>query len=266
MEIKCHSVSYKYKGKNILSKLSFSLNSSKIYGVFGNYKTLLLEVLDLQKKYKGDIYIDGVLIKLDNTLEFQRQIALISQKDVFYTSSIIDEMCFIMNHYQYSPRDLKKRMTDSLKMVGLSEDYLNRKISTLSSSEKILVKISCAILTNPKVLLFDETFIGLDSHSQKKLIGLIKKLRSKKDKILVIATNDVDLLYELTDEVIILKNSDILCQRDTLSLFKDVRFLEEEGIDIPNLVKFTNLAKKKGVKLSYHRDILDLIKDVYKHV
>ena len=35
---------------------------------------------------------------------------------------------------------------------------------------------------------------------------------------------------------------------------------------MPNLVKFTMLAKAKKVKLSYHRDIRDLIKDVYKHV
>lgn len=266
MELKCHEISYNYKGKNILSKLSFVLSSSKIYGFFGSYKTLLLEILDLQKKYRGDIFIDGVLINSKNCLSFQRQIALVAQKDVFFTSSVIEEMRFIMKYYHYNPRDLDLRMKNALKMVGLSENFLKRKISTLSSSEKILIKVACAILTNPKIILFDETFVGLDAHSKKLLLGILKKLKTRKDKILIIASNDVDLLYENTDEIVVLEDGKVLVQDDTVKLFTDVTFLKEHQIDIPNLVYFTNLAKNKRVKLSYHRDILDLIKDVYKHV
>ena len=42
--------------------------------------------------------------------------------------------------------------------------------------------------------------------------------------------------------------------------------MSNSGLDVPYLVDFTNKAKSKKVKLSYHKDILDLIKDVYKHV
>lgn len=266
MELKLQDVSYNYKGKNILSRISFSLSSSKVYGFLGSYKTLLLEILDLEKKYKGDIFIDSILVDSKNKLEFQRQIALVQQKNVFFTSSVIEEMRFIMDHYKYSPRNLNSRMKDALKMVGLPEEFLKRKIATLSSSEKILVKVACAIITNPKIILFDETFAGLDYCSKKKLLSLIKMLKTRKDKIIVLASHDVDLLYENTDEILILENGQILLQEDTVKVFKNENFLKEHNIDIPNLLLFTSLAKKKGVKISYHRDILDLIKDVYKHV
>ena len=49
-------------------------------------------------------------------------------------------------------------------------------------------------------------------------------------------------------------------------VFQDINFLESYNLDVPDLVRFTKLAKDKKVRLSYHKDILDLIKDVYKHV
>lgn len=59
-------------------------------------------------------------------------------------------------------------MIDSLKIVGLSEKYLNRKINTLSKSELKLIQIAVALLSNPEVLLFDEPLIGLDKKMKRK--------------------------------------------------------------------------------------------------
>ena len=266
MELMCSNIGYTYKGKKILNNLSFIFDSSKINGVMGHNKTLLLELIDLEKKYHGDIYIDGTLVRNDNRREFQRRISLVSQGSSFYTSSVEEEMKFIMDYYHYQPKDLKKRMLDSLKMVGLSSNYLTRKIKTLSNVEKILVKLACSFITNPDVILLDEVFVGLDYNNKVKILKIVKKLQEVKGRIVVIASNDVDFIYQYTDSVLILENGYLLIHDNTNNVFQDINFLESHNIDVPDLVRFTMLAKAKKIRLSYHKDILDLIKDVYKHV
>lgn len=266
MELEVKNIRYVYKGKNLLNGLSFKVSSSDIIGITGPNKTVLLEILDLEKKYQGDILINNVLINNGNKLKYQREIALVHQANNFYTTVVSDEMKFVIDYYQYNSRDLKKRMKDALKLVGLSEGCLTRKISTLSSSEKVLVKVACCLITNPKVILFDETFVGLDYNSKCILFRLIKKLKERKDKLIVVASSDVDLLYQLTSKLIVLEDGTIVKNGDTFKIMKDQDFLTTHNIDVPYLVKFTDLARAKKVKLSHHRDILDLIKDVYRHV
>lgn len=266
MEIEVRNLRYTYKGKGILHHISATFDSRKIVGIVGVGKSLFLEILDLQKKVSGQIFIDHELVGFSNRLQFQRQIALIPQKNIFLTSTVLEEMKFVMNYYHYEGKDLEKRMIDSLRFVGLDSSFLTRKIETLSNSEKILLKVSCSLIMNPKVILLDEVFVGLDHSSKKMLLKLFKRLQEKKDRLIILASNDSDLLYEFTDQLLILEKGTILKMGSTLTIFKDVKFLNQHQIDVPNLVAFTTLAKEKKVKLSYHRDILDLIKDVYKHV
>ncbi len=266
MELEVKNLRYVYKGKRLLHHVSFTLDSSKIIGITGEHKSLLLEILDLQKRLSGQIYVDHEVVGFHNKSLFQRQIALVPQKNVFFTTTVFEEMKFIMDYYHYEGKDLEKRMVDSLKVVGLSKNILDRKIQTLSSGEKVLFKIACSLIMNPKILLFDEVFEGLDGSSKKALMKLFRKLRDRKDRLIVIASNDVNLLYEFTDQVIVLKNGTVLRNDSSALLFQDLPFLQEYGMDVPNLVQFSTLAKNKGIRLNYHRDILDLIKDVYKHV
>lgn len=266
MEIRVENLNYFYKEKKILKNLSFDVDSHSIIGIYGKYKSLLLEILDLTKPYKGDIFLNGEKVDKDNIYFLQQQIALVSQEDLFLMSTVEEEMDFIIEKYDYKTLDVKQRMLDSLKLVGLSSSFLKRKIETLSKSEKVLVKIACVMLVNPKVILFDDIFGYLSYIPKKKVLQLIKKLSTRKDKMIIIASNDVDLLYQFTEELIILGDGEIVKIGKTSSIFQNTEFLEQNNIDIPYLVEFTNLAKEKQVKLSYHRDILDLIKDVYKHV
>lgn len=266
MEIKVQNLRYTYKGKKLLGRFSFLMDSSKIIGVTGQGKSLLLEILDLEKKYNGEIFVDGELINFSNCSFYQKQIALISQKNVFFTTTIGDEMKFIAKCHKYLGKDLSKRMVNSLKLVGLSSEFLSRKFDSLSNSEKTLAKIACNLVMNPKVLLLDEPLVGLDGSNKKMILKLLRKLRDRKNRLIVIASNDTDLLYEFTDQMLVLHKGSLVRFDASTAVFKDIKFLQQYHIDVPNLVLFTSLAKEKKVKLSYHRDILDLIKDVYKHV
>ena len=173
---------------------------------------------------------------------------------------------FLISRLNYKPRDLNKKMNQALLLVGLDKSYLNKSIQSLSSGEKKLFQVAISLIYNPSIIIFDEPFATLDYSNQKKLSKLIKLLKEKYNKTVIIASNNCDLLYELTDDIVILKKGHIIAADDTVKVYQDIELLKDNEIEMPNLVKFTMLAKAKKVKLSYHRDIRDLIKDVYKHV
>ena len=116
------------------------------------------------------------------------------------------------------------------------------------------------------IVVYFEIFVELDYSNQKKLIKLIKALKEKYHKTVIIASNNANILYEITDDIVILKKGRILAADNTIKVYQNTNLLKENEVDVPDLIKFTMLAKEKKVKLSYHRDIRDLIKDVYKHV
>ena len=173
---------------------------------------------------------------------------------------------FLMERLDYKPRDKNKKMEQALLIVGLDKSYLNKNIYHLSTGEKKLLQIAVSLIHNPNIIIFDEPFVELDLTNQRKLIRLIKMLKEKYEKTVIISSNNSDMLYEITDDMIILKNGNVLLADTTSKVYQNIKELEKNDIEIPNLVMFTKLAKDKKVKLTYHKDIRDLIKDVYKHV
>lgn len=269
MEITFRNVGYRYKNKRILERINLKIEDKHITGITGEYKTLLCELIDGVKiPDTGELIIGNISLNKENLKAIRKELCIIHQnyQDQFFTDNVKEEILFLIERLNYNPRDINKKMEQALMMVGLDKNYLNKSISTLSTGEKKLIQIAVGLIYNPSIIIFDEVFTEMDLWSQKRIIKLIKMLKEKYNKMIIISSNNANLLYELTDDLVILKKGRILAADNTVKVYQNVELLKENEIDIPYLVMFTYLAKKKKVKLSYHRDIRDLIKDVYKHV
>lgn len=247
----------------------FTLNSGYITGVIGDYKSFL-RLFDSEMFLKNSISLNKK--RLNNLLK----------KDIFKKVSIInndvsnDYLSLTVNEYMrfyifnnnLKLKDYKKKIKDSLKIVGLPENYLDRKIDALSSYERKILEFSISLLSNPDILIFNNFFNGIDLKNQKKLISLLNQLVEKYQKIVVICSNDSELIYRITKILLIFMKDEFVLQDYTDNMFeKNTDFLLKYGISIPKTILFTNLVyKEKNVKLNYNKDIRDLIKDIYKKV
>lgn len=269
MEIILKNVNYRYKNKKLLDRINLNIKDNQITGITGEYKSLICEMIDaIIFPTSGTIMLDSTLLDKDNLKWIRKEVSIIHQnyQEQFFTDNVKEEFIFLMERLNYTPRDKNKKMEQALLIVGLDKSYLNKNIYHLSSGEKKLVQVAISLIHNPNIVIFDEPFVELDLVNQRKLLKLIKILKEKYNKTVIISSNNSDMLYEITDDMIILKNGTVLLSDKTVKVYQNVKILEENNIEIPNLVMFTKLAKDKKVKLAYHRDIRDLIKDVYKHV
>ena len=160
----------------------------------------------------------------------------------------------------------KKKIEDSLRIVGLDNTYLNRNVNSLSSSEKILVILAIVLLSTPDIIILIDLFKYFDKTKEKRLLFLLEKIRDDYNKTIILINDDNEVLYKYTSKLIIKKNN-LFIEGDTNKLFQRVDFLHKNNIKVPEIIELTHLIKKKKkIKLEYHKDVRDILKDIYKHV
>lgn len=260
MGIILENISFGYN-VNLFNNLNLKINYNKITGIIGKSgsgKTTLIELIGgLLKPSKGKIIFEDFH-------NCRKNIGIIFQmpEKEFFNIYVDKEISFALKNFNMN----RKRIIDVIKLVGLKEDILNKKIKELSNGEKRLIAIASSIVYNPKLILFDEPTIGLDYKNKKKVINLIKTLKNRYEKTIIVVSHDIDLMYELCDDMIILSNGNLVLSGDTISVFNEIDILNKYNITLPRVVLFEHLAKQKNVKLLKSKNVNDLIKEVYRNV
>lgn len=243
------------------------LNSSCINGVIGDYDLFIndLKKIDFDN---NSIIIDKKRLTKEEKRKLRKKIAIVEENipNNYKRLTVYDFMkLYVLENYLVL-RDYKKKIKDSLKIVGLT-NYEERLVNTLSSSEVKLLLLATTLLTNPDIIVIDSLFTFFDMKWEKKVISLLNQLVDKYKKIIVICTNDSEFIYKYTKNLVCFSNNKILIQGNTDYLFEEnTSLLMNNKIVIPKTILFTNLVLKKNVKLNYNKDIRDLIKDIYKKV
>ena len=254
---------YKYKDNN----LSFTIKEDEINGIVTDNIEEIVDIIKLKLKYTGKIIIDGETIK--DPIKYKNKINIVPDEidDNIHFQTAYSLLENELLKRKISPKNLEKKVEDSLKIVGLKEELLDRNIYTLSSYEKKFVQLAMALLSNPDLLILIEPFKILDKNNEKKLMMLLEKINESYHKSILIVDSNINYIYKYTNHLILFLNNKILKEGSTFDILTNVDYLKKNKIDIPDIVEITYLAlKNKKVKIDYHKDIRDIIKDIYKHV
>ena len=264
MEIKFEGVGYK-------SNLSYTnlVIPTSITGIIGKNKGILVDMM-VASIYPmvGRVYIGDTLLSKENEKQIVKNVGIVKESidKNFLNYSVIHHIVSLLDKSDYKNNAITARIKDALKMVGLDESYLMRKINTLSTGEVKLMMIASALITNPKVLILEEPVLGLDFNNKRKVLKLIRLLREKYHKTILLISEDSNFLYQYTDHIIFTDDQNTIQIYHSEEAFLNIDLLLSHNVEVPKLVKFTYKANMKGAKLHYHKDIRDLIKDIYKHV
>ncbi|MFA5602646.1 MAG: ATP-binding cassette domain-containing protein [Bacilli bacterium] len=280
MEIEFKNVSYTYDSiekKEVLKEITTKIIKEKIniiLGPSGSGKTTFIELINgLLLPSKGKIKVGNFIIgdkkKIKNIKQLRFDVGLVFQfpEEQFFKETVKKEIAFGMEYFKYKLNVLDKRIIDSLKMVGLDESYLNCNPLELSDGEKRKVAIASILVFNPKVLILDEPTVGLDNKSRKDLVRLILRLKKHHKKTVIIVSHDLDVLYPIGDNYIVLSEGKLLKNGNREEVFKNIRLLKKHNIVVPKIVEFINRVKeKKDIKLGDEDNTRDLMKAIYRNV
>lgn len=267
MEIILDDIKHVYNNRiTALNNINLNISENKIYGIIGatgSGKTTLVEIIDkLIIPTKGKIKIDNYQKR-----DFRRNIGLIFQspEEQFFELTVEKEMLFALNNFKIG--DKSKKIKKALSMMGMSETILEKNPFELSNGEKRMVAIASILAYNPQTIILDEPTVGLDDKNKRVLLNLLRRLNIRYNKKIIIISHDIDMIYRIVDNVIVMKDGNVLVEGNKNEVFNNVEMLEKNNIVIPNIVKFENIVlKNKKIKLGSYDDIKDLIKAVYRNV
>ena len=257
---------YKIDEKTIIK---LTIEHKKITGLTGINNNKLIELISLNINDVKNITINDIDINDKNIEAFRKRIKVVEDNfsDDNHIPIIRNKMIKEIIDNNVSLDDTIKKMKDSLKIVGLEKNYLDRDINTLSNLEKKLALLALALISNPSVLIVKEPFKDLDLNNKNKLIRFYNKIKDRYQKTIIFISNDSNMLYNNTEMIIYAKNNRIIETTTTNAFYNNITRLRKYNIEIPDSVEFIKMVKyKKNIKLTDYKDVRDILKDIYKHV
>ena len=195
------NLSFNFGNNTILEKSTLNFAEKKLTALIGRNgsgkSTLLKALCGLNKKYEGEIHIDGTNIKDLSTQRLAKKIAFVNTsrpkvaklkcKDIV----ALGRSPYTAWHGLLSKEDEKKVM-EALEMVGM-KDYSNRYFNSLSDGEAQKIMVARAIAQDTDIILLDEPTSFLDLPTRVELIKLLKRLAEKEGKTIIYSTHELDL-------------------------------------------------------------------------
>ena len=211
--IEIKNVSKTYNGKKkVLKNISFKIEGGEIFAFIGHNgagKTTMIKcimgILDFEE---GDILVDNKSIK-EEPLECKRIMAYVADNPGLYENmKAIDFINFICDMYEVS-EDIRRENTLKYAKIFEIEDKLNDDISSFSHGMKQKIALIAALAHDPKVLIMDEPFVGLDPKAVYDMKEIMRDM-AKDGKTIFFSTHILDVAEKLCDRVAIIKDGTIV--------------------------------------------------------
>jgi lipopolysaccharide export system ATP-binding protein len=207
-------ISKAYSGRRVVNEVSIEVNQGEIVGLLGpngaGKTTSFYMIVGLVKPDKGRIFLDQIEItKLPMYKRAQMGIGYLPQEvSVFRKLSVEDNIMAILEMSNLKKSERKIRLEKLLQEFSLTHV---RKIlgDRLSGGEKRRTEIARALATNPKFILLDEPFAGVDPIAVEDIQSIISELKSRNIGILI-TDHNVQETLSITDRAYLLFEGKIL--------------------------------------------------------
>lgn len=228
--LKISNLTKHYKGSDKgVNNVSLHIAKGDIYAFIGHNgagKTTTLKcVTGIHDFEEGEILIDGISLR-DNPLECKRRFAYIPDNpDLYEYLTGIQYLNFIADIFQVSAKDREDRIK---KYAGEFEilEALGDLISTYSHGMKQKLAIISALIHEPKLLILDEPFVGLDPQATVILKGIMKKMCEAGGAVFF-STHVLDVAERLCNKVAIIKAGNVLASGNMADIVREGQSLED---------------------------------------
>ncbi len=196
----------KRERQEVLHDVTFDVRHGEILGLVGESgtgkSTLARTILGMVKPDRGSV------------THYTKRPQMIFQDpysslNPFYTVEwTLEEPLRVYGKYDRAER--KRRVREMLERVELPEEYLTAKPSELSGGQRQRVSIAAALIRRPKFLIADEPVSALDVTIQAQILDLLRSLRRELDLSYLFISHDLNVVYQLCDRVLVMKQGRII--------------------------------------------------------
>lgn len=185
-----------------VDNLSFEINEGEIFGLLGpngaGKTTTIRCLLNIIQPDRGEILYNG-----NSNLNIKDLVGYIPEERGLYAKSRVVDVLMYFGQLKGKPSSfVKNRINYYLKKLGMIETA-NRRINELSKGNQQKIQLISAFVSEPKILVLDEPFSGLDPINQELVIELIKEFLDE-GKIIILSTHQMDIAEKLCNKILLM--------------------------------------------------------------
>lgn len=236
--LRIENLSKSYGEKKAVDGLSLHIAAGEIYGFIGHNgagkTTTLKACVGILGFEEGEIYVDGISVR-ENPIACKKKIAYIPDNpDLYGFMTGVQYLQFIADIYGVSAQERKERTEKYAALFELTQDLANP-IAAYSHGMKQKLAIIAALIHEPKLMIMDEPFVGLDpkaAHAVKEIM----RQRCVAGCAVFFSTHVLEVAEKLCDKVAIIKDGKLIKSGKTEEVRGDASleevFLNEENANV----------------------------------
>ena len=225
MVLKAEEISKSYRGRKVVNNISIEVNQGEIVGLLGpngaGKTTSFYMIVGIIKPEGGDIFLDKeVISSFPMYQRAQKGIGYLAQEEsVFRKLSVEDNIHGILEFTDLTKNQQKEKAEQLMEEFGLIKIRKSRG-DLLSGGERRRTEIARALANDPKFLLLDEPFAGVDPIAVEDIQSIISVLKKKNIGILI-TDHNVQETLAITDRTYLMFEGKILKEGIPEDLAKD---------------------------------------------
>jgi lipopolysaccharide export system ATP-binding protein len=203
-----------YKGKRVVDQVDITLNRKEVVGLLGpngaGKTTTFYMVIGLTRPNEGRVFLDGQDITEDPMyLRARKGINYLPQEpSVFRKLTVEQNLLVILESIDISSYEIKERLKSLLSELNIIH-LAKQKASTLSGGERRRLEITRALATEPRFMLLDEPFAGIDPLALNDIKQIIRQLKERGIGI-IISDHNVRETLDVCDSAYIISQGEII--------------------------------------------------------
>ena len=260
MGISLENVSYIYQaGTPFEGRALFELTTTikdgsytAFIGHTGSGKSTIMQLLNgLYLPTSGQVQVDDTIItsqsKNKDIKPIRKNVGLVFQfpESQLFAETVLEDVAFGPQNFGVSKEEAEQRAIESLKLVGLPEEFHRQNPFDLSGGQMRRVAIAGILAMQPDILVLDEPTAGLDPQGRKELMSLFKELHLS-GMTIVLVTHLMDDVADYATAVNVMEKGQLVLSGAPKDVFQKVAFLKEKQLGVPKITEFALELQEKG--------------------
>ena len=261
--IKFQNVTYKYNSieddkeveRYAVKGIDLEVKKGEFLVVLGHNgsgkSTIAKHINALVQPSSGTVMVDGLnTSKEENLWDIRSKAGMVFQNpDNQLVATIVEEdVAFGPENLGIEPKEIRKRVDDSLERVGMSE-YKRHAPHLLSGGQKQRVAIAGVLAMKPECIVFDEPTAMLDPSGRKDVMNSIIDLNKNYGITIILITHYMDEAA-MGDRIVVVDDGKIIMQGTPKKVFSQVETMKKIGLDVPQVTELAYELRKEGININ----------------
>ena len=221
--LQARGLTKRYGGVLALSQANFEVNPGEILGLLGpngsGKSTTVNLVVGLLEPNAGSITLDGLSVEKE-PVEYKRRIGYVPEEPFLYTHLTAGEYLTLVGRLRNLPAALLEHRIAELLVLLQLHDSRYKTMRAFSKGMRQRVLLAAALLHNPRLLVLDEPFSGLDVNAGLLFKTLLKML-TEEGRMVLFSTHRFDMVEKLCSRVVMLSQGKIVAEQEVAGFDPD---------------------------------------------